>query len=40
MILTIRPWTILYTTATIVKNIESCLVDLDLPYMIILILTI
>src|SRR6266567_124694 len=31
--------TSLYTTATIIKNIESHLVDSDLPYIIILILT-
>ena len=35
MILIVRLWIILYTTATIIKNIESCLVDLDLFYIMI-----
>jgi hypothetical protein len=40
MTLIARPWNILHATATIIKNIESCLVDLDLPYIITLTLTI
>jgi hypothetical protein len=32
MILIIKPWNILHATATIIKNIESRLVDLDLFY--------
>jgi hypothetical protein len=40
MTLIVRLWNILYATATIVKNIESRLVDLDLPYMITSTLTI
>jgi len=33
-------WNILYATTTIIKHMESRLVDLDLPYIIILTLTI
>ena len=40
MILIVRLWITLYATAIIVKNIESCQVDLDLPYMMISISTI
>jgi hypothetical protein len=32
MTLIVKLWNILYATATIIKNIESRLVDLDLPY--------
>ena len=40
MTLIVRPWNILYTTTTIIKNMESRLVDLDLPYIIIILLII
>jgi hypothetical protein len=40
MILIVRLWIISHATATIVKNIESRLVDSDLPYIMILISTI
>ena len=40
MILIVKLWNILYAAATIIKNMESCLVDLDLLYIIILTLTI
>jgi hypothetical protein len=40
MTLIVRLWNILYATATIVKNIESRLVDSDLPYIITLTSTI